>query len=134
MTWTAPEVTYGDGDHAAVDYLESALETRWDGEVGVGVKLPGDWTPDGNPFLVVDLTATPGAVHPIEEYQTVRLIAYANTTRDAKRLAAVAQGALLAHPTIKTEYLTGRTTETDESTGAELASCSVRMSMRSQAA
>lgn len=134
MTWTAPEVTYGDGDHEAVDYLEAALETRWDGPVGVGVKLPADWVPTMAPFLVVDLTATPGAVHPIEEYQTVRLIAHADTTRTAKRLAAVAQGALLAHPTMKTEYLTGRTTEFDESTGAELASCSVRMTVRSQAA
>lgn len=133
MSWSAP-VTYGLGDEVAVDRLLDALPARWDGPVGVGVELPPTWTTADDPFVVVDLVATPSAVPPIEEHQTVRLVVFAATTGTAKRLAGVAQSVLLSHPTVKVRYLTGRSTERDPSNGAHVSACSVRMAMRSTAA
>jgi hypothetical protein len=129
-----PEVVYADGEEAAIRWLLTAMESRWDGELSVGRDLPSSWTPDAPPHLLVVSDGTPSGVHPIEAYQTIRLVAFAKLSPTAKRICAVAHAALIAHPggdgVSKVQFLTGVLPAKDHSNGAELASATVRVAVQ----
>lgn len=130
---SGPEVLYADGEHAAVEWLVGAMPSRWPG-CTVGVDLPGDWKPGDPPHVLVALDGTPSAVHPIEAYQTVRVTAWASSRPAAKQLCQRAHSALLAHPcgngVGSVQFLTGVTPAKDPTTGAYLASATVRITVR----
>ena len=136
------EVTYPDGEIQSVDWLTEALPSRFTGDddrfdgTTVGIDLPGEWTTASPPHVMVALDGTPSAAHPIEAYQTIRLTAFALKKTDAKRLCAIAHGTLLAHPggngVGRVEYLTGVQPATDPTTGAAIAACTSRVTVRSQ--
>lgn len=123
--------TYPDVERLVVDWLTSELDEP-DCTVGVGV--PAAWQP-GDKHLQVDLDGTPRMDHPVAAYATVRLVAWADSTTDAKRLAMRAHGVLLAHPggdgIAGTRALTGIFPARDSKTGAEIASVTARVTVRS---
>jgi hypothetical protein len=135
---TTQEVVYGDGERESVDWLLDELHYRWPSEHTVGVDLPADWTTDADPHVQVSLDGTPSAVHPIIARQTIRLTAYSGSKTTSKRLVAVAQSVLLVHSgnevVSNVEFLTGVQPAKDPTTGAEIASATVRMTVRAEPA
>lgn len=122
-------VTYPDVERLTVDYLTPLL----DASVGVGV--PGSWTPSSGDHVQVALDGTFLPDHPVGARCTVRLVAWSSTTTKAKALVQLAQGWLLAHPggdeIAGTRPLTGLIPGRDARTGAEIASVTVRVTVRS---
>lgn len=129
-----PAVTYPDVENLVVDYLTDELDAQLsDATVAIGV--PGDWHRSDPPHLQVSLDGTPAVDHPISERATVRLTAYADTTSASKALVNLACGLLCAHPggdeIAATHKLTGVLPAHDDETGAELASVTVAVTVRS---
>lgn len=122
--------TYPDAEHLVVDWLTDNLDEP-DCTIGVGV--PTDWT-RGDLHVQVDLDGTPRMDHPVLSHSTIRLVAWAASTTEAKRLAAKAHGVLLAHPggggIAGTRALTGVFPAKDSKTGAEIASVTTRVTLR----
>lgn len=122
--------TYPDVERMVVDYLTD----QWDEDGTISVGVPVTWTP-GDTHLQVDLDGTPLMDHPIGAHHTVRLVAWSSSTSEAKRLAMKAHGLLLAHPggdgVANTRHLTGVFPAHDSKTGAELASVTARVTVRS---
>jgi hypothetical protein len=134
-----PVYVFADGQEAATLWLGDQLPSRWAADVNapvtVAVDLPEDWTPESDEHVLVAWDATPGGDGLLLAFQTIRLVAYAATTGRAKRLCALAQGVLLAHPgfggVCGVTFLTGVQPGEDPSTGGEIAASTVRMEMRS---
>lgn len=121
------EVDFVDGEVALIDwFLGGALADRTVVPFTVGNTLPASWTPSSTPHLLVAHDGTPGAAWPIEEHQTIRLTAFAEHIPTAKALARAAHRAALAYPG-KVQHLIGvAPAGTDPTTGARLASGTVR--------
>lgn len=123
--------TYPDVEHLVVDWLTAEL----DEDCTIGVGVPGDWTKESGNHLQVDLDGTPRLDHPVLAHATVRMVAHSASTTESKRLAMKAQGILLAHPggdgVAGTRALTGVFPAHDSTTGAELASVTTRVTVRS---
>lgn len=124
-----PLVTYPDVEHLVVDLLDAALD---DCTVGVGV--PDDWTPADGPHLQVACDGTVDE-HPISQRHTVRLTAWSSSPTEAKALMHLAHGHLLASSgrdgLSTVSPLTGLLPAFDDDHRAELASCTVRVRVRS---
>lgn len=122
-------VTYPDPERAVRDYLASVIT-----EATVGVGVPSNWTKGSGPHVQV---ATDGMFlsHPVSGEATIRLVAWASGPTTAKRIVQLAQGHLLAHPgtgpIARTRPLVGLLPARDEQTGAEIASVTVRVTVRS---
>jgi hypothetical protein len=124
-----------DVEHLVIDLLQaliSPLET-----VTVGLGVPEGWTPAATPHLQVEAIGSPfRSLHPVAGKESVRVIAHAGTTSEAKRLVSLAEGLLLAHAggsgisSIKpaTHALGAR----DPDTRAELASVMVTVMARTE--
>lgn len=127
-------VTYPDPERLTIDILTAALEL-YVPLVTVQLGAPTNWRPELGSFVQVDLDGVPIMDHPIAMHATVRLVAHASTTDDAKELILLAQGLLLAHPggqgVTRYRSLTGLFPATDPATEAELASITVRATVRS---
>lgn len=127
-------VTFPDPERIAVDYLTDQLE-EFEPEVTCGVGVPEGWTADSPSHIRVVSDGQPAHTHPVVSHATIRLVAYAATTTEAKRLCGVALGLLLAHPggdgVAGTRKYTGPLPAHDPDTGAELASATARLSIRS---
>lgn len=128
-------VTYPDVERLVRNYLADELDAI--GETcTVRVGVPPNWTPASGSHLQVDLDGTPTGTHPIIVNATVRLVAWAANTTEAKRLAALAQGLLLAHPggdgISVTQFLTGVLPARDPESRAEIASTTSRVTVRSE--
>ncbi len=125
-------VTYPDPEVALVDLLEQLLD---DEDCTVSVGVPDDWTPSTGNHVEVALDGTPVERHPIAIMPTLRVVAHTATPSEAKRLALLCQGLLLAHPggdpvgSIRPG--TGLLVARDPDTRAELASFTVRTTLRS---
>lgn len=125
---TRPLVTYPDVEELIIDHLVD-LDAR--------NNVPPDWTPgsDGDYVLEVHLDGTPRDLHPIAQQSTVRLVARAGTTSQAKALALEAHGRALVGPwptgITNVQKLLGLTTAQDPATLAELAAVTVRVTVRS---
>lgn len=124
----AEPVTYPDVERLVRDYLAARL----DASVGVGV--PATWTAQSGPHVQVALDGSFLRDHPAAAHCTVRLVAWAASTTAAKALVQEAQGWLLAHPggggIATTRPLTGLIPGRDSRTGAEIASVTVRVTIR----
>lgn len=123
-------VTFPDPEREVRDFLAPLLPG-----VTVMVGVPADWTPKAGPHLQVATDGMFMAGYPVYGEATVRLVAWAASPTEAKRLAQLAQGHLLAHPgggTIaRTRPLVGLLPSRDFQTNAETASVTVRVSLRS---
>jgi len=93
---TKPLVQAPDAEELLVELLEGLLAAQ-DEEATVGIGVPAGWTPGDTPHVQVAWDGTPSMEWPVYTRPTVRIVARAETTEQAKRLAAVTQGLLLAH-------------------------------------
>lgn len=125
-------VTYPDVERLVTDYLAAELG---EGDWTVGVPVPAGWGPDSPTHIQVALDGTPSLAHPILARSTIRLVARAQTTTAAKAAANKALGVLCAHPgdgqITGARPLTGVLPDRDPDTGADLASVTARVSVRS---
>lgn len=128
-------VTYPDAERLVRNLLAGELDSH--GETcTVGVGVPADWTPASGSHVQVSLDGTPTGTHPVLVNATVRLVAWAANTTEAKRLAVLAQGLLLAHNggdgISSTQFLTGVLPARDPESRAEIASTTTRVTVRSE--
>lgn len=122
-------VTYPDMERVVRDYLDALLVET------VGIGVPTTWGPGSPNHLQVALDGVPRLEHPALAHATIRLVARAHSTSQAKALAMKGQGLLAAHPggdgIASTAAQTGVLPARDPDTGAELASVTCRVSVRS---
>lgn len=126
-----PLVTYPDPERAVVDHLTDALTGE---DVTVGIGVPTDWERGVDPHLQVACDGTPTDEHPIAHRTTIRVVAWADSTTEAKRLALLAHGHLLTgwgDDLHSVTPLTGLLPAHDRDHDAELASFTVRVRVRS---
>lgn len=123
-----PVVTYPDVERQAVDDLDDALGDLGE-TVTVGIGVPTDWTPGDTTHAQVALDGTPRDLHPVAQQSTIRVTVWASGPTEAKRVANLAHGLLLALPSYK--RLTGLLATRDPQTRADLASFTVRANVRS---
>lgn len=127
-------VAYHDAERAVVDWLTEQLPAHGE-DATVGVGVPVGWERGDTEHVQVDFDGTPLTEHPVIAHATVRLVAWASSTTDAKRLVSVATGLLLAHPggdgIAATRPQTGVLPVHDDEHNAELASTTTRVTVRS---
>lgn len=130
----AEPFTYPDVERLVLDYIEEQF-ADFEPDVTVGIDVPSDWSADSPGHVQVICDGVPQLDHPLAAYATVRLLARAASTTEAKRLAGVALGLLVAHPggdgISKARPLTGPLPARDPDTRAELASATARVTVRS---
>lgn len=134
---TRPLVTFADAEVTLKDYLVPLLAARSDvmgASCSVG-QLPGGWQPRTSPPHVgVMWDGTPEASYPVQARATVRLTTWAAKGTDAKRLCWLVMGLALCHPggggVSSVRFLTGPLPARDPESGADLASCTVRVNLR----
>ncbi len=126
---TRPLVTYPDVERQAVDDLTDDLAELGE-SASVGVGVPPNWTADDGAHLQVDCDGTPVDRHPVAQFSTIRVTAWAASPTEAKRLANLAHGLLLAR--LPYSPLTGLLPAHDPGHDAELASFTVRATVRSE--
>lgn len=128
-----PLVVYPDPEVAAVDLVQTLMTLE--GESGtVAVGVPEDWTPATGTHVQVAWDGTPELAHPVVAFPTVRITVWAAEPSEAKRVALLLQGHLLAHVggTLRNiRPLTGVLPAQDPATRAELATFTVRCATRS---
>jgi hypothetical protein len=124
---------FPDPERAVVDLLTDLMDLH-DETVTVSVGVPSGWQPSSTPHLEVAWDGTPIIEQRIMAHATIRVVARAGSTTEAKRLALLAQGLLAAHdgtaPVSVIRPLTGPLPARDPDTRAELASFTVRASTR----
>ena len=129
-------VTYEDPERVCVEILKATLSEMPE-TVGVGISVPKDWKPTGGqtPHLQVVCDGTPRMEHPVFAHATIRIVARANKTTEAKRLAILALGILSAWPggdgVARIRPLTGVLPARDTETSAEMASVTAQVTLRS---
>lgn len=122
-----------DAEIVAVQYLTAALVAHGE-TVTVGVVIPttSTWTASTK-FIQVALDGTPTVEYPVMERASLRVTAWAGSTTEAKRLCRVVLAMLLSHPggngVGSIRPLTGCLPTKDPTTGAQLATGSVRMNL-----
>lgn len=130
-----PAVMPRDVERLVVDFLTDAIVDH-DPDASVGIGVPGGWTPTQFPHLEVVSDGEPLNAWPVAMYATIRLVARAATTTDAKALCALAFGLLCAHngdaDIAQTRPLTGVLAARDLETHVELASATVRVTCRTE--
>lgn len=131
-----PLVAFPDAERLAVDYLTDALADR-DEDVTVGVDLPATWTTASKNHVQVALDGTPIVTYPALAKATVRVTAWSGAATQAKALAGLAMSLLLTHPgssdIASVRPLTGVLPARDPDSGAQLASITVQVNLRSTA-
>lgn len=129
-----PAVTYPDPERAIRDLLAGLLDDH-DETATVAVGVPADWTTASGSHVQVAWDGTPTQQPPIVIYPTIRITAWSASTTEAKRLALLCQGLLLAHTgggsVGAIRPLTGVLPARDPDTRAELATFTVRATVRS---
>lgn len=129
-----PAVTYPDAEHLVADFMVAALaDVGEDATVKVGI--PADWTPTSGDHLRIVSDGTPGGTWPISAKTSVRMVAWSASPSGAKRLAALAQGLLLAHPggdgIVSARFLSGVLATRDDQTHADIAMTTSQVTLRS---
>lgn len=121
---------YPDVEEAVVEVLKAAMPSNETATVGVNV--PSGWTKTSPPRIQVRDDFPDAGELPVAGRSTVSLIARAATTREAKRIAALAQAVLVARTDlISATALTGPLAARDPETNAELATTTVEVVARS---
>lgn len=95
MTIRKPLVSFPDAEAMAVDLLDDLL-AEWAPHVEVGVEVPTSWAAGDRPHIQVAHDGTPSIITSIAARCTLRFVARASTTDEAKQVALLAQGLLLA--------------------------------------
>lgn len=126
-----PAVTYPDPERVVRDYLDAVTD---DATVRIGV--PSSWTSESGTHIQVACDGMFLAnTHPVYAVATIRLVAWDASPTTAKAAVQRAQGRLLAHPgtgdIARTRPLTGLVPARDDQTNAEIASVTVRVTLRS---
>lgn len=116
--------TYPDVERQMVDDLTEDLE-----DCTVGIGLPDGWTTGSDPHVQVACDGTPRDFHPVAQQPTMRVTVWAKRTTDAKALAQLAHGYILARGGYT--QLLGLLPAHDIEHDAELASFTVRATARS---
>lgn len=102
----------------------------------VSIGVPSGWTAASENHLQVALDGDPIPVWPICTRPTIRLVARAASTSEAKALCGLAFGLLCAHNggdgIVSVRPLTGVQPARDPETNAELASATVRVTVRTE--
>lgn len=129
-------VTFPDAQALTADLLAEEL-AAYEPDAAVTEEPIRGWRPETSPeYVQVAWDGTPIVQHPIVAHATIRLVAWALTSDRAKALVALAQGLLLAHAggsgIARIGALTGVLPARDQETGAELASVTLRVTVRSQ--
>lgn len=135
---TKVAVTYPDPEVAMVDLVKELLEDQ--GETAtVAVGVPTDWDPedvDQVNHVQVNWDGTPRLQHPIAIDPTIRIVTWSITASEAKRLALLVHGLILAHDgtgDIKaTKPLVGPQPDRDTENRADLAWFTVRATVRAE--
>lgn len=106
--------------------------------VTVAIGVPESWSSldsEQTPHIQVDSDGVPDIRNNLVGFATIRVTAWAHSTGEAKRLAAMAQGLLCGHPGAEiikgATPLTGVLPARDPETSAELASTTSRVAIRS---
>lgn len=127
-------VTYPDAEHLVRVYLADEMGAV-EPDVTVAIGVPANWNKSSPEHLQVVSDGMPRLEHPVAGHATIRLVARAHSTGRAKELAAIALGLLAAHPggggIASTRPFTGPLPGRDPDTGAELASATARVTVRS---
>jgi len=131
-----PLVMFPDAERAMVNLLTTLLGVYEPGYT-VGVGVPDGWSPGSSyPHLQVAWDGTPLQAYPVVQHATIRLVAWAYDTTEAKRLASLAEGLALAYEgdaeISGIRPLTGVLPAQDPDTRAEIASVTVRVTVRSE--
>lgn len=128
-----PLVEVPDAERLTVDLLESLIAS-YEPDVTVGIGVPDGWDVNSDPHLEVAWDGTPVDELPAIAHATIRIVARAATSTEAKRLAGLAQGLLLAHNGSAgisvIRNLTGVLPAQDNLTRAELAAVTLRVTVR----
>jgi hypothetical protein len=129
---------FGDAEVLLKTYLATALAARSESyAIGatVGLILPAGWTRAAAPFVLVAWDGTPVVTHPVMAAATVRLTVWHATATKAKALAALVQALALIYPggggIASVNVLTGVLPAVDDDNGADIASVTVRVHLRS---
>lgn len=117
-----------DAEKIVKDYLKPLLAPEATCSIGV----PEGWIPGDTPHLEVANDGSPLNAWPIVTYTTIRLTARAASTSEAKDLCGLAFGLLLANNDYPTRALTSPLPARDLETNAELASATVRVTVRTE--
>ena len=131
-----PLVHFDDVEHLVVDILTNLVQGL-DVEPTVSVGVPDNYVAVSSPpHLEVAWDGTPTARWPVLTRCTVRIVARAATTTDAKALAARTLELLLddtgwAFPISSIQFLTGILADRDPASRAELAAFTVQVNVRS---
>lgn len=131
---TSLAVTYPDVERLIVDHLVTVLAGRLPAGATIGVGVPANWVPLSPLRVEVSWDGTPEMTYPIVERATVRIVVHASSTTAAKQYASLVMGLLLAGgwpDSFSVNPLTGVLPARDPETHAELASFTVRVSVRS---
>jgi len=128
-----PLVVFPDAERVVVDYLTKALADRSE-DVTVGVGVPSSWTSSQKRHVQVAWDGTPSLTYPAAARATVRVTAWSSSTTASKDLAGLCQALLLTHPggggVGNVREGTGVLPAQDPDTKAQLASITVRVSLR----
>ncbi len=128
---TNPDVMPQDAERLVVDRL-TILIAGDTATPTVGIALPNGWTKAAAPHLQVE-AFTAFANWPVQTRPTIRVVAWAASTTEAKRLAAKAGGLLTAYEGElgPVRWLTGPDAARDDKTQAEIASVELTAAIRS---
>lgn len=128
-----PQVQPRDAERLAKDYLADVMA---DVDCTVSIGVPSDWKPTSTKHLEVASDGVPLNEWPICTHTTIRLVARAASTTEAKALCSTALGWMLAHngdtDIANTRFLTGVQPARDFETNAELAAATVRVTCRTE--
>jgi hypothetical protein len=130
-------LVFPDAEIPAKDYIKDRFADLGE-DVTVAIGVPSSWSqtnPTQKPHVQVAWDGTPIVLRNLAGFATLRVTAWARSTGEAKRLAALAQGVLCGHPggdVIKgAAPLTGVLPAQDPDTHAEIAATTSRVTIRS---
>lgn len=122
-----------DAERVVVDILTAALTARGQ-DVTCGTVVPTTWAAGTKPHVLVGWDGTPEVVYPILWKASIRVTVFATSPTQAKALAGLCEALLLSHGggngVAAILSLTGVLPTRDPDTNAQLASISVRVSLR----
>ena len=127
---TKPVAIPADAETITVDHLKANLSAHGS-DATCSMLEPLPWADRTKSHVQVAMNGTPNATYPMTAAVTIRLTAWARGATDAKLLAGLAQGIMCAHQggggVQSVQFLTGILPAKDAETGAQLATCTVRV-------
>lgn len=126
---------YPDVERLTLDLLQALIAPHEPG-INVALGVPSDWGATSPEHLQIAWDGTAEGQHPVIAHATIRVTAWAHGATRAKAIAALAQALLLAHAggagITSITWLTGLLPAIDPATRADIASFTVRATVRAQ--